>query len=110
MAKNYIDNLSEETSKGLLETAEQGQWPTLAPLAYRNVAGPDGRRVIEPDPEAAMLIARLFEWYATGKYSIAAVAKMAKEVGLSFRRSRSLGPTATVHKILRNRAYSGDFD
>src|SRR5918996_1692357 len=31
MAKNYIDNLSEETRKGMLEKPAQGQWPTLAP-------------------------------------------------------------------------------
>ena len=51
MAKNYIDNLSEETRKGMLEKAEQGMWPTLAPLGYRNVAGPDGKKIIEPDPD-----------------------------------------------------------
>ena len=37
MAKNYIDNLSEETRKGMLEKAEQGIWPSYAPLGYRNV-------------------------------------------------------------------------
>ena len=37
MAKNYIDNLSEETRKGMQEKAEQGIWPTVAPLGYRNV-------------------------------------------------------------------------
>ena len=28
MAKNYIDNLSEEARKGQQEKAEQGIWPT----------------------------------------------------------------------------------
>ena len=37
MAKNYIDNLSEETRKGMLEKAEQGLWPSFAPLGYLNV-------------------------------------------------------------------------
>ena len=36
MAKNYIDNLSEETRKGLLEKAEEGELPALAPLGYRH--------------------------------------------------------------------------
>ncbi len=36
MAKNYIDNLSEETVKGLLEKAEQGIYPSHAPLGYKN--------------------------------------------------------------------------
>jgi DNA invertase Pin-like site-specific DNA recombinase len=46
MAKNYIDNLSEETRKGMLEKAEQGIWPSAAPLGYRNVDGANGKRVI----------------------------------------------------------------
>jgi hypothetical protein len=36
MAKNYIDNLSEEARKGMQEKAEQGIWPTKTPLGYRN--------------------------------------------------------------------------
>src|SRR5260370_9212494 len=36
MAKNYIDNLSEETRKGMLEKAEQSIYPSFAPLGYRN--------------------------------------------------------------------------
>jgi DNA invertase Pin-like site-specific DNA recombinase len=113
MAKNYIDNLSEETRKGLLEKAEQGRWPTLAPLGYRNVVGPDGKKTIEPDPEVAPLVVRLFEWYSTGTYAIEEVTRMALDGGLSFRRSRRSDgqlPTASVHRILRNRMYTGDFD
>src|SRR5438132_8128412 len=46
MAKNYIDNLSEETRKGMTEKAEQGFWPSSAPLGYRNVTREDGRKTI----------------------------------------------------------------
>ena len=49
MAKNYIDNLSEETRKGMQEKAEQGIWPTQSPLGYRNVAGPDGKLRVYAD-------------------------------------------------------------
>jgi site-specific DNA recombinase len=44
MAKNYCDNLSEEARKGMQEKAEQGIWPSRAPLGYRNITGPDGGR------------------------------------------------------------------
>jgi site-specific DNA recombinase len=50
MAKNYIDNLSEEARKGQQDKAEQGIWPTKAPLGYLNVQGADGKRIIAPDP------------------------------------------------------------
>jgi site-specific DNA recombinase len=109
MAKNYIDNLAEEASKGLREKAEQGMWPSYSPLGYHNVGLPDGRRGIEPDPERAPLIAQLFTWYATGNYSLKEVARKARQAGLQFRNSGVDVPTPTVHKILRNRTYTGDF-
>src|ERR1019366_1965231 len=110
MAKNYIDNLSEETRKGMLEKAEQGLWPSFAPLGYRNVAGPAGKRVVEPDPVLATIITRMFEWYASGQYSLVQVTKMAQAEGMVFRKSNDPVPKATVHKILRNRIYTGKFD
>ena len=68
MAKNYIDNLSEEARKGMQEKAEQGIWPTKTPLGYRNVTGPDGKKIIATDPGVAPIMAKLFEWYATRRY------------------------------------------
>jgi site-specific DNA recombinase len=59
-AKNYIDNLSEEARKGMQEKAEQGIWPTKSPLGYRNVAGPDGKKIIPIDPEVAPIVSKLF--------------------------------------------------
>ena len=52
MAKNYIDNLSEEARKGMQEKAEQGIWPTGAPLGDLNVLGPDSKNIIAPDPRS----------------------------------------------------------
>src|SRR5918995_3556731 len=82
MAKNYIDNLSEEARKGMQEKAEQGIWPSFAPLGYRNVEGGDGKKIIAPDPDSAPLITRLFEWYATGTLSLKEAAQKARAAGL----------------------------
>jgi site-specific DNA recombinase len=110
MAKNYIDNLSEETRKGMLEKAEQGIWPSYAPLGYRNIITPDGKKIIEPDPDIAPAVVRMFERYATASYSGREIARLAVADGLVFRKSRTPMPQATVYKILRNRIYTGDFD
>ena len=48
MAKNYLDNLSEEVRKGMNEKVQQGHWPGKAPIGYCNVQGPDGKRIIAP--------------------------------------------------------------
>ncbi len=110
MAKNYIDNLSEEARKGMQEKAEQGIWPTIAPLGYRNVAGADGKKIIEPDPESAPIISRLFEWYATGTLSLKEVAQKARAAGLVYRKSGAPVLVSTVHATLRNRLYMGEFE
>ena len=110
MAKNYIDNLSEETRKGMLEKAEQGIWPTVAPLGYRNVMGANGKRVIEVDPETAPLVVKLFEWFSTGMYSLKQVGNRARREGMAYRKSHKPIGTSSVHKILRSRIYTGEFD
>src|SRR5262249_50897803 len=110
MAKNYIDNLSEEARKGMQEKAEQGIWPTVAPLGYRNIVGVDGKKIIEPDPASAPIISRLFEWYATETLSLKEAAQKARAAGLVYRKSGALVPVSTVHARLRNRLYSGEFE
>src|ERR1700732_4008495 len=105
MAKNYIDNLSEEARKGQQEKAEQGIWPTKAPLGYLNVPGADGKRIIAPDPTVASIIAKIFEWYAPGVLSLEEIADKARAAGLSYRRpgangSRRAGHTNPPHRHL----------
>ena len=109
MAKNYIDNLSEETKKGMLEKAEQGIYPSFAPLGYINVQCGD-KRFIQPDPALAPVIQKLFEWYATGNYSLLDLARKAKSEGLNYRKTGNTIGKSTVHKILTNPIYSGKFD
>jgi site-specific DNA recombinase len=109
MAKNYIDNLSEEARKGMQEKAEQGIWPTKSPLGYRNVAGSDGKKIIAIDPEVAPIVSKLFEWYATGQYALKEVAQKARDAGFLYRRTGASVPVSAVHSILRNRLYTGQF-
>ena len=108
MAKNYIDNLSEETKKGMLEKAEQGTYPSAAPLGYINVEC-DSKRFIQPDPSLAHFIKLLFEWYATGNYSLSEISQKIGEEGLEYRKSGAKIPKSAVHKILKNPIYYGDF-
>lgn len=110
MAKNYIDNLSEETRKGLTEKAEQGMWPSQAPLGFRNSIGTDRKRFMERDPDFAPLIANLFEWFASGLHSLQDAARKARADGLRFRKSKAALPKSTMHQILRNPIYMGEFD
>jgi site-specific DNA recombinase len=110
MAKNYIDNLSEEVRKGLHTKASQRLWPSFAPPGYCNTASESGKRIIVPDPVLGPMVTRLFEWFATGDYSLKSLAKKAYEEGFRFRKSRNRVPVTTLNKILRKRIYTGEFD
>ncbi len=110
MAKNYIDNLSEEARKGMQEKAEQGIWPTKTPLGYRNVTGPDGKKIIATDRTIAPLIAKLFDWYARGDISLKEAARKVHAAGLFYPKSGAKVPVSTIHTILRNQLYTGWFE
>jgi site-specific DNA recombinase len=108
MAKNQVDKLSEEVRKGMLEKAEQGIYPSHAPIGYSNIDS-EGKRIIVPDERTAHLIRKLFEWYATGQYSLLELTRKARAEGLAYRKSGSPMDKSCVHLILRNPIYYGDF-
>jgi site-specific DNA recombinase len=109
MAKNYVDNLSEETRKGMLEKAAQGIFPSYAPIGYKNADGPNGKRIIVIDEAQAPMVRRLFELYSTARYSIKDLGALVREERLTGRSDRPL-PTSTAHRILRNCVYCGEFE
>jgi len=106
MAKNYIDNLGEEVRKGMIEKARQGHWPTVAPVGYQNNLA---THRIEPDPERAPIIVKLFEWYASGEYSLKALTKKAAAAGLTNRTGGTPLVKAKIHQLLQNPIYYGEF-
>jgi DNA invertase Pin-like site-specific DNA recombinase len=68
LARNYLDNLSEEVIKGMREKAEQGIYPGGRPrLGYRfNKVN----HCLEVNPESSHVVERMFELYATGAHSL----------------------------------------
>ena len=107
MAKNYIDNLSEEIRKGLKEKAEQGYYPHKAPIGYINVVLPSKKRVIEIDPVNAPYIKQAFQLYATGRYTYASTARKLTNDG--FRPNGHKCTEKNIERILNNPFYIGAF-
>jgi len=105
MAKSYIDNLSEEVKKGHMEKAEQGEWPSIAPVGYSNNKK---THRIEVDPDKGPFVRQLFEWYATGNHSLEQLVVKAKESGSFSRKSMPINK-AGIHRILNNSIYYGEF-
>ena len=100
LARNYLENLKEEVKKGMREKAEQGIYPSRPPLGYRNNKL---ERTIEIDPSKAPIAKRMFELYASGRFSLQLVWKTLKrEFDVTLSKSH-------VEKLLKNPFYAGTF-
>jgi DNA invertase Pin-like site-specific DNA recombinase len=101
IARNYVENLTEEVKKGMREKAEQGIYPGRPPFGYWNNKLD---HTIELHPENAEVARRLFELYATGNYSLADLRQIIRtETGKRITKSH-------IHDgILRNEFYIGFF-
>jgi hypothetical protein len=110
MAKNFIDNLSEETKKGLAEKAASGSYPGLAPIGYKNIADPNDqkRRIIVVDPETAPIVKEIFQLYSTGSHSLMDMRDHAHKRGLRSRTGKKIH-RSRIEKMLKDVFYHGDF-
>jgi len=108
VARNYSQNLGEETVKGMTEKARAGIYPSFAPIGYLNVDGPNGKRIIVPDPNTAPIITEMFARFSTGEYSVKRLAAAFRSEGIK-PRGRTLN-SSLVHQVLRKGIYMGDFD
>lgn len=106
MAKNYCDNLAEETLKGLREKASQGEYPAKAPLGYRNDTA---THLIEVDETTAKHVVRMFELAATGRYSLPEIRKQVRQEGLEYHSPKARLSKSHVSRILSNPFYTGSF-
>lgn len=104
MAKNYIDNLSEEVKKGFQEKVEQGGYPHAAPMGYKNNKE---LHTIEIEEHGSRMIKAMFEFYATGNYSLWTLRKKVIDEGLTAHYRDKKIPTSMVGRILRNPIYYG---
>lgn len=105
MAKNYIDNLSEEVKKGMAEKAARGDYPSTAPIGYRNNRE---TKLLEADLDKARIIREMFRRYATVNYSISQVRDFAQAEGLYPKSGRKIA-RSSVERILKNPFYYGAF-
>ena len=106
MAKNYIDNLSEEVKKGMYEKARQGHFPFQPPYGYRNNRQ---TRMIDVCPERSVFVERAFALYATGQYSLQEVSHQLVVEGFRYRPYQAKIAKSSLEVMLKNIFYTGDF-
>ena len=115
IAEFYSRNLANEVIKGMTQKARSGGTVGRAPLGYRNYRTVDdeGRevRTVILDKQRAPLIKLAFELFATGRWTIPALAEHLNQRGLTTAPSPRL-PSRPVtdgllNKILDNQYYKG---
>ncbi len=104
-SKYYVDNLSENTKRGLREKLRLGEYPGFAPVGYLN----DGKGKIVVDNEAAPLVQKLYALCAEDKYSLLELRKLATAFGLVSKRQKKPLSFSNVHRVLTNPFYYGVF-
>ena len=105
MAKNYIDNLREESMKGTNEKLAQGWSPTTPPLGYHTILK-DGKRIHEPDPHTWRVIKDMFELFLREGESAVTVTKEMARRGIVTRGGRPYQHSKVV-KMLGSKYYIG---
>ena len=105
----YSANLSQDVTRGMRESASRGFHPGgPPPYGYRRVKVQDGsvqRVKLEPDPATAPVVGRIFKECLSGT-GLLEITKGLNHDGLKTRRNYEWGKT-TVHKVLKNEAYTG---
>lgn len=101
LARNYVNNLSDEVKKGMREKVLQGGYPHWAPIGYLNSNGS-----VIADPEKYLFVKKIFDLYATGVYSIRDLAKVMYAEGLRTKYGKKVHP-GEIHHILKNPFYIG---
>ncbi len=104
MAKNFIDNLSEETKKGMYKKLEKGGYPFMAPVGYKN--DPVSHEVLI-DNEYAHYIKKAFEEFSTGRYSLNALNEYLYQEGFRSKRAKKKPNKEAMKRVLTNKFFYG---
>lgn len=101
MANQYIRDLSKNVKRGIQTKLEKGYWPNLAPIGYRN-----NNSKVFPDKNKAKYVAKAFELYSTGGYSVKEIANILFQDGFRSRSGYKYNKSK-IHRILSNPFYYG---
>lgn len=101
LAKYYSDAISDNVKRALEQKLRRGEWPAKAPFGYKNIRHENGLTDVIIDEYNSQIIKKIFEWYATGAYSIDLIRqKLLKEFQLKWSKGY-------IHHILGLKFYCG---
>lgn len=80
LAKSYVLQISDNVKRSIEHKLKNGEYPGKAPYGYRNKPREDGKNSIFQEPLEAKIVKQIYEWYATGSYSMNEIKRKLKEV------------------------------
>jgi DNA invertase Pin-like site-specific DNA recombinase len=104
-SKYYVDNLAENTKRGLRQKVRRGEYPSHAPLGYINDLRTKG---IVVDKRRSPLVKQAFELYAKGDQRLEDIADFFAKNGIKTSGNKPLKKDQIKH-ILANPFYYGHF-
>lgn len=102
MASKFSRDLSIKVKEGNLSKLKSGGYPRQAPIGYFNN---DGN--IYVDPVTSPLIQQMFDFYASGDYSLKQLTKIMYDRGLRTKTGKNKVHKSRIHKALTNTFYYG---
>lgn len=103
LAKNFIDNLREETKKGRLKKVQEGYFISYPPYGYKKINKKD--TILHP--QQSKFVKRAFELYAQGNISLKNLAQKLYDEGYIYTQSHPKISTGHLGKMLANESYIG---
>ena len=105
----YSENLAQEVVRGMREAASRGFWVgSRTPYGFNRVKvldGPKERPLLEPDPDAARVVRRIFDLAEAGT-GMLDIARTLNDEGIASPAAK-LWSKNGIHFILRNEVYTG---
>ena len=74
-ARSYVLQLSDNVKRAIEQKIRNREWPGMAPYGYKNITIEDDKKHIIPDEFKSKIVQKMYEWYATGAFSIRLVRK-----------------------------------
>ena len=104
-SKYYVDNLSENTKRGLRQKVRRGEYPTLAPMGYIN--DPRTKTVIV-DKKKSVAIKKAFQLYAENNSRLEDISDFLAQNGILSKKGNKLHRDR-ISYLLSNPFYIGLF-
>lgn len=110
MAQKFVDDLSVDSKRGMLDKAKKGWYPTVAPMGYLNTPGrKKGYKIIVIDPDRFHLYQKIWREILTGSVPADVWRKSQNVWKLTTPRGKLISHSG-FYNMLSNPFYSGRFE